>query len=91
MVIFNIYDYEYFFQHICIWALVRPLHTSTLTSVSSNTGLSLESIVLSVFKLGFTFPASIHNFFQSLSVKIDLLSEMKKIKIYKNIEYTIRD
>lgn len=49
-----------------------------LTSVSSKTGLSLASILLSVFELGFTLPASIHNFFQSLSVKIDLLSATKE-------------
>lgn len=52
----------------------------SLTSVSSKIGLSLESIVLSVFEFGFKLPASIHNFFQSPSVNIDLLSENWKEK-----------
>lgn len=58
--------------------MLSRIETNTLknllTSVSSNTGLSLDSNVLSVFELGFKLPASIHNFFQSPSVKIDLFS-----------------
>lgn len=56
----------------------------TLTSVSSNTGLSLvESKLLSVFELGLKLPASIHSFFQSLSVRIDLFSAKENNNVYQ--------
>lgn len=63
-----------------------------LTSVSSKTGLSLASIVLSVFALGFKLPASTHNFFQSPSVNIDLWSEIGRriIKLKRFHAYEIQ-
>lgn len=53
----------------------------SLTSVSSKIGLSLESIELSFFKFALVLPASIHSFFQSPSVKIDLVSDWMVIMV----------
>lgn len=75
--IFNVSHWFHSVEWQCVFRY-GVTNVIQLTSVSSKIGLSLESIELSFFKFVLELPASIQSFFQSPSVKIDLVS-IKKI------------